>query len=118
MAVFRQCFEVTFTYEHFLLALRRGAFDATKKCESRQSLVPARADITDRPRPDTPLACLHPPHTPGISLQQLDDAVQAAAASLPPQGWPVPPKGCLKQAVAQASRAQTYPCFSFGELVR
>jgi hypothetical protein len=33
--------------------------------------------------------------------------VQAAAASLPLQGWPVPPERCLKQAIAQASRAQT-----------
>jgi hypothetical protein len=44
--------------------------------------------------------------------------MQAAAASLPQQGWPVPPAHCMQQAVAQVSAAGSRPNFGFSELVR
>jgi hypothetical protein len=33
LQVFLQCFEVTFFFEHYLMALRAQAFNRDKKCE-------------------------------------------------------------------------------------
>jgi hypothetical protein len=36
LQVFLQCFEVTFFYEHYLMALRAQAFSRDKKCEQAE----------------------------------------------------------------------------------
>jgi hypothetical protein len=96
LQVFLQCFEVTFFYEPYLMALRAQAFNREKKCERARSLIAAACDHSSlcgvsHPGPRKPaqlmVACLSTRMQASHLTLSLSNCIAAVRVPTCHQAW-------------------------------